>query len=334
MNRDDQVIDPNQVHNAITGMFKSYENFIKKLHDRKKELIKEQIEVRQALEKNLQERLKLQERLEKLQKEDNALDKLLSMFHGKKVDGKYLNANKNEFTEKKPSEPAEMLKGKEVSPKEQVNSIFGYLEMKKGSEAVYDAKVIEEISIPRKKSEEIKLSDNELEASFSKKWDNFYNDSLKNGTNKEEFQQKFNDFGNELTSQEIDWAKRQDRQKLEQMTNSSKSKNLNESFSLYKKFNAYLERVKLGGSMTKDLLKGNEVDQEKWDKFVSTLSEKDQKRVEEMLGSAGNGMPNGIGDPTKDLEKRLRKEGVNSTGFTTKKLNRNLIKDDSKKAKI
>jgi hypothetical protein len=326
MNRDDQVVDPNQVHKVIQTLFKSYEEFIKKLHKRKMDLMKERFEIEQKLKLNAEEKIRLEQRLAKIKAEESAIDKMLSMFHGKKVDGKYLDANTNTFVDKKPQDEA-INGGKDLSPQEKTNEIYGFLESKKGEE-FYEAEIINEIKVDRKNTQSI---DSGINISSDEKMVNEISDSFLDWEKKAKDQSQSND--SQLPSVN-DWEKSLSEEQRNFMTlpgnsekvteecKKKKSQEQSESFNLYKKFSDYTTRIKVGASMTGDLLKGKEMDQEKFNKFYDTLSPADKKRVDNILVETGNGMPGGKGDPKEILNKAFANEKKKIGGIEPKALDR------------
>jgi|SaaInlStandDraft_1057018.scaffolds.fasta_scaffold37765_2 hypothetical protein len=147
MIREDQVIDPNQIHKSIKTVFGTYEKFIVQLHKRKQENYKEQLKVIDDLKKNKEERITLENKLAKLQREDSLMRKILSDFHGKKVDGKYLDASNNTLVDSRPK-PQENLESGLNSPLQKSENVLNYLEMKR-DDGVIDVEVLSETRVPR-----------------------------------------------------------------------------------------------------------------------------------------------------------------------------------------
>lgn len=123
---EDQVIDVNQVSRGINQIFGGYEQFIKDLMARKIEIIKEKEKITDALQKNADERARLLSKLAKLESEENLINKILSQFHGKKVDGQYVDAASGSLTNEKPQAPENPTTEKNNS----MEPIVHFLEMK------------------------------------------------------------------------------------------------------------------------------------------------------------------------------------------------------------
>lgn len=84
----DNLINSQEVDKIINTLFGTYEKFVLSLIERRKELEEE---------KN-----KLQQRLEKIRKEETLVKNTLTGFHGSKIGSQYYNAKTNALVDKKP----------------------------------------------------------------------------------------------------------------------------------------------------------------------------------------------------------------------------------------
>jgi hypothetical protein len=88
----ESLINPQAVDAAVLAIFGSYEKFILNLIQRRKEL-----EV---------EKLKLTDGLNRIKREEGMVKKVLTGFHGKKINGLYYDSDKNELVNHKPKAQA------------------------------------------------------------------------------------------------------------------------------------------------------------------------------------------------------------------------------------
>ena len=91
----ENLINPQAVEASVKSLFGSYEKFVMHLIKRRQELERE--------------KLRLNQRLKGLNKEVNLINKVLTGFHGKKLNGLYYDFDSNGFSEQKPS----IIPGKE-----------------------------------------------------------------------------------------------------------------------------------------------------------------------------------------------------------------------------